>query len=124
MFENAQHIQKKPRAPEIHYQQHRRDHCATDRRDRHDRRLVMAYLAKNGQAASKEDVNLALAQFEKDLKAQMAPDILIKLVTDFERSLSKSQSMAKSAEEMGLKVKTYENVDSRGQESMRLFSMA
>jgi len=35
-----------------------------------DRRLVMAYLAKNGQAASKEDVSLALAQFEKDLKAQ------------------------------------------------------
>src|SRR4051794_11517524 len=35
-----------------------------------DRRLVMAYLAKNGQSASKEDVTLALAQFEKDLKAQ------------------------------------------------------
>jgi peptidyl-prolyl cis-trans isomerase C len=35
-----------------------------------DRRLVMAYLAKNGQVASKDDVNLALAQFEKDLKAQ------------------------------------------------------
>ena len=35
-----------------------------------DRRLVMAYLAKSGQAASKDDVNLALAQFEKDLKAQ------------------------------------------------------
>ena len=35
-----------------------------------DRRLVMAYLAKNGQAASKDDVDLALAQFEKELKAQ------------------------------------------------------
>jgi len=35
-----------------------------------DRRLVMAYLAKNGQAASKEDVSLALAQFDKELKAQ------------------------------------------------------
>lgn len=35
-----------------------------------DRRLVMAYLTKNGQAASKEDVSLALAQFDKELKAQ------------------------------------------------------
>src|SRR5690348_5808163 len=35
-----------------------------------DRRLVMAYLTKSGQAASKEDVALALPQFEKDLKAQ------------------------------------------------------
>jgi peptidyl-prolyl cis-trans isomerase C len=35
-----------------------------------DRRLVMAYLTKSSQAASKEDVALALAQFEKDLKAQ------------------------------------------------------
>src|SRR5258707_1002577 len=56
-------------------------------------------------------------KIEKDLKAQMAPDILIKLVTDFERALSKSQSMAKAAEEMGLKVKTYDNVDSRGQDA-------
>jgi peptidyl-prolyl cis-trans isomerase D len=56
-------------------------------------------------------------KIEKDLKAQMAPDILIKLVTDFERALSKSQSMAKAAEEMGVKVKTYDNVDSRGQDA-------
>jgi peptidyl-prolyl cis-trans isomerase D len=47
----------------------------------------------------------------------MAPDILIKLVTDFERALSKSQSMAKAAEEMGVKVKTYDSVDSRGQDA-------
>ncbi len=56
-------------------------------------------------------------KIEKDLKAQMAPDILIKLVTDFERALGKSQSMAKAAEEMGVKVKTYDNVDSRGQDA-------
>src|SRR5688500_2000730 len=35
-----------------------------------DRRLVLANLLKTGQAASKEDVDLALAQFEKELKAQ------------------------------------------------------
>jgi parvulin-like peptidyl-prolyl isomerase len=35
-----------------------------------DRRLVVAYLIKTGQAASGQDVDLALAQFEKDLKAQ------------------------------------------------------
>jgi peptidyl-prolyl cis-trans isomerase C len=35
-----------------------------------DRRLVLAYLAKTGQAASSQDVDVALAQFEKDLKAQ------------------------------------------------------
>jgi peptidyl-prolyl cis-trans isomerase C len=35
-----------------------------------DRRLVLAYLTKNGQAVSKEDVAVALAQFEKELKAQ------------------------------------------------------
>jgi peptidyl-prolyl cis-trans isomerase C len=35
-----------------------------------DRRLVLAYLAKTGQAASAQDVDVALAQFEKDLKAQ------------------------------------------------------
>jgi peptidyl-prolyl cis-trans isomerase D len=56
-------------------------------------------------------------KIEKDLKAQMAPDLLIKLVTDFERALSKSQSMAKAAEEMGVKVKTYENVDSLGKDA-------
>src|SRR5262245_42427133 len=35
-----------------------------------DRRLVLAYLAKNQQAASKPDIDLALSQFEKELKAQ------------------------------------------------------
>jgi parvulin-like peptidyl-prolyl isomerase len=35
-----------------------------------DRRLVLAYLSKTGNAASKEDIDLALAQFEKELKAQ------------------------------------------------------
>lgn len=35
-----------------------------------DRRLVLAYLTKTGQAASKQDVDLALAQFENDLKSQ------------------------------------------------------
>jgi peptidyl-prolyl cis-trans isomerase D len=40
-------------------------------------------------------------KIEKDLKAQMTPDILIKMVTDFERALSKSQSMAKAARRWG-----------------------
>jgi peptidyl-prolyl cis-trans isomerase SurA len=35
-----------------------------------DRRLVMAYLTKAGEAASKADVDLELTQFEKALKAQ------------------------------------------------------
>jgi len=35
-----------------------------------DRRLVMAHLAASGQAASKSDVDVELAQFEKSLKAQ------------------------------------------------------
>src|SRR5262249_58379028 len=56
-------------------------------------------------------------KIEKDLKAQMAPDQLIKLVTDFDRALSKSQSMAKAAEELGVKIKTYENVDSLGRDA-------
>ena len=56
-------------------------------------------------------------KIEKDLKAQLAPDLLIKMVTDFERSFSKSQSMTKAAEEMGLKVKTFDNVDSLGKDA-------
>ena len=36
-------------------------------------------------------------KIESELKAQLAPDLLIKLVTDFERSLSKTQSMVASA---------------------------
>jgi parvulin-like peptidyl-prolyl isomerase len=35
-----------------------------------DRRLVLAHLAATGQAASSQDVDFALAQFEKDLKSQ------------------------------------------------------
>jgi peptidyl-prolyl cis-trans isomerase D len=42
---------------------------------------------------------------------------LIKQVTDFERVLAKTQSMKQAAEDLGLKVKTYENVDSRGQDA-------
>lgn len=56
-------------------------------------------------------------KLEKDMRAQQAPDLLIKLVTDFERTLSKTQSMKAAAEELGLKVKTYENVDSKGQDA-------
>jgi len=56
-------------------------------------------------------------KLETELKAQLAPDLLIKLVTDFERSLSKTQSMVASAQEFNLKVHTIENVDARGQDS-------
>lgn len=55
-------------------------------------------------------------KIEKDLKAQLAPDLLIKLVTDFERSLGKTQSMVASAQEFNLKVHSFENVDARGQD--------
>ena len=43
--------------------------------------------------------------------------MLIKLVTDFERSLSKTQSMVAAAQELDLKVQTVENVDARGQDA-------
>ena len=56
-------------------------------------------------------------KLEKELRAQQAPDMLIKLVTDFERLLAKSQSMKTAAEDLGLKVKTYDNVDAHGQDS-------
>ncbi len=56
-------------------------------------------------------------KLEKEMKAQQAPDLLIKEVTDYERVLSKTQSMKTAAEELGLKVKTYEDVDSRGQDA-------
>ncbi|WP_421998656.1 peptidyl-prolyl cis-trans isomerase [Reyranella sp.] len=56
-------------------------------------------------------------KLEKDLKMQQAPDLLIKQVTDFERVLSKTQSMKAAAEDLGLKVRTYENVDARGQDA-------
>jgi peptidyl-prolyl cis-trans isomerase D len=52
----------------------------------------------------------------KDMKAQLAPDLLIKLVNDFERVLGKTQSMKAAAEELGVKVKSVDNVDSRGQD--------
>jgi peptidyl-prolyl cis-trans isomerase D len=51
-----------------------------------------------------------------DLKAQAAPDALIKLVNDFERVFSKDQSMKAAAEELQLKIRTYDNVDARGQD--------
>jgi peptidyl-prolyl cis-trans isomerase D len=66
-----------------------------------------------GKAVSFEEVKDKL---EKEMKAQQAPDLLIKLVTDFERVLGKAQSMKAAAEELGLKIKTYENVDARGQD--------
>ena len=56
-------------------------------------------------------------KLEKDLKAQQAPDLLIKLVNDFDRVLSKSQSMAGAAQDLQLKVKSIENVDARGQDA-------
>jgi len=56
-------------------------------------------------------------KIESDLKAQLAPDLLIKLVTDFERSLGKTQSMVASAQEFNLKVHTIEGVDARGQDA-------
>ncbi len=56
-------------------------------------------------------------KLEKELRAQMAPDLLIKQVTDFERVLAKTQSMKAAAEDLGLKIKTYENVDARGQDA-------
>jgi len=55
-------------------------------------------------------------KIEAELKNQLAPDLLIKLVTDFDRSLSKSQSMVTSAQDFNLKVHTVENVDARGQD--------
>ncbi len=56
-------------------------------------------------------------KLEKDLKAQLAPDLLIKLVTDFERLLGKTQSMVTAAQDLKLKVRNYENVDARGQDA-------
>lgn len=56
-------------------------------------------------------------KLEKELKAQQAPDLLIKLVTDFERVLSKTQSMKAAAEDLGLKIRTYESVSSSGQDA-------
>ncbi|SJZ48026.1 peptidyl-prolyl cis-trans isomerase D [Enhydrobacter aerosaccus] len=55
-------------------------------------------------------------KLEKDLKAQAAPDLLVKLANDFDRELGKGQSMADAAKALGLKVVTVENVDARGQD--------
>jgi peptidyl-prolyl cis-trans isomerase D len=67
-----------------------------------------------GKSVSFDEVKDKL---EKELRAQQAPDMLIKMVTDFERVLSKTQSMKAAAEDLGLKVKTYESVDARGQDA-------
>ena len=76
--------------------------------------IVRVNKIEAGKSVPFEEVKEKL---EKDLKAQQAPDLLIKLVTDFERVLSKTQSMKAAAEDMGLKIKTYENVDARGQDA-------
>ena len=56
-------------------------------------------------------------KLEKDLKAQLAPDQLMKLVTDFDRIMNKTQSMNEAAADLKVKVKSYENVDARGQDA-------
>lgn len=68
------------------------------------------------EAGKSEPFAAVREKLEKELKAQQAPDLLIKMVTDFERVLSKTQSMKAAAEDIGLKVRTYENVDARGQD--------
>jgi peptidyl-prolyl cis-trans isomerase D len=67
-----------------------------------------------GKAVAFDEVKEKL---EKELRTQLAPDLLIKQVTDFERMLAKTQSMKAAAEDLGLKIKTYENVDARGQDA-------
>ncbi len=42
-------------------------------------------------------------KLEKDLKAQLAPDLLIKLVNDFDKQFSKGQSMVDAAKAMALR---------------------
>lgn len=53
-------------------------------------------------------------KIEKDLRAQIMPDLLLKLVNDFEHALSKSQSMAAAAQQVGVKVRTIEITDAQG----------
>ena len=67
-----------------------------------------------GKVTSFDEVKDKLAQ---DAKAQAAPELLIKLVNDFARVLNKTQSMKTAAEELQIKVKTYDNVDARGQDA-------
>lgn len=57
-------------------------------------------------------------KIEKDLKAQIAPDLLIKMVTDFERMLGKAQSMKAAAQDLNLKVLSVEGVDARGMDAI------
>ncbi len=52
-----------------------------------------------------------------DIKAQLAPDLLIKMVNDFERVFGKTQSMKAAAEELQLKVRSYDSVDSSGKDA-------
>lgn len=66
-----------------------------------------------GKAVAFEEIKDKL---DKELRAQQAPDLLIKLVTDFERLLAKTQSMKTATEDLGLKIRTYENVDAHGQD--------
>ena len=55
-------------------------------------------------------------KLEKELRAQLAPDLLIN--TDFERMLAKTQSMKAAAEDPGAQDQDLlENVDARGQDA-------
>ena len=56
-------------------------------------------------------------KLEKDIKLQQASEVLIKLVNDFDRVLTKSQSMATAAQDLQIKIKSIENVDARGQDA-------
>ncbi|MBS0219754.1 MAG: peptidyl-prolyl cis-trans isomerase [Proteobacteria bacterium] len=56
-------------------------------------------------------------KLEQDLKNQLAPDQLIKLVNDFDHELGKDGSMADAAKALGLKVQSADNVDARGQDA-------
>lgn len=56
-------------------------------------------------------------KLEQDLKNQLAPDQLIKLVNDFDHELGKDGSMADAAKALGLKVQSVDNVDARGQDA-------
>jgi peptidyl-prolyl cis-trans isomerase D len=69
------------------------------------------------EAGKKVTFEEAKDKIEKDLKAQFAPDLLIKMVTDFERALTKSQSMVQAAKDLSVKVQTIEGVDARGQDA-------
>jgi hypothetical protein len=62
-----------------------------------DRRLVLAYLTRTNQAATSQDVDFAVAQFEKDLKSQnLTLDAHLKQVglarEDFRRAIAPGRS--------------------------------